>query len=138
MMGDFNIDMKVPANTKWQNLLNLFDLTQLVNEPTRITPTSATIIDHVYTSHPENIIKCSVSSISLSDHFPICFTRKINNKIPKHKHITTSYRCYKHFDENQFLSELTNDLNTVDADKLSIDKDKASQTQFLYKLHWKF
>ena len=133
MMGDFNIDMKVSANIKWQNLINLFDLTQLVTEPTRITPTSATIIDHVYTSHPENIINCSVSSISLSDHFPIRFTCKINNKIPKHKHITTSYRCYKHFDENLFLSELTNDLNTFVADKLSIDEDFNSWSSLVMK-----
>ena len=123
LMGDFNIDLNVCSNTKWLNLMNLFDLTQLVTEPTRITQTSATLIDHVYASNPENIVHCTTSSISLSDHFPVCFTRKINSKLPKHKHITTLYRCFKHFNERSFISELANDLNTFVADKASIDED---------------
>ena len=123
IMGDLNIDLKIPGNRKWKNLINLFDLKQLVQEPTRVTQTSATIIDHVYTSHPENIVNCIVSDLSLSDHFPICFTRKINQRILKHKHITTSYRCFKNFDENSFLLELTNDLNTFVADELSVEED---------------
>ena len=101
----------------------LFDLTQLVTEPTRITQTSATLIDHVYASHPEKIVHCLTSSISLSDHFPVSFTRKINSKFPKHKHVTTLYRCFKHFNESYFISELANDLNTFVADKASIDED---------------
>ena len=47
--------------------------------------------------------------------------RKINQRILKHKHITTSYRCFKNFDENSFLPALTNDLNTFVADELSIE-----------------
>ena len=57
-MGYLNIDLKIPGNCKWKNLINLFDLTQLVQEPTRVTLTSANIIDHVYTSHQENIVNC--------------------------------------------------------------------------------
>ena len=75
-MGDLNIDYKIPSNCKWKNLINLFDLTKLVQEPTRVTQISATIIDHVYTSPPENKVNCIVSDLSLCDHFPICFTRK--------------------------------------------------------------
>ena len=122
-MGDVNIDLNLHSCTKWQNLIHLFDHTQLVDEPTRVTNNSATIIDHVYVSHPENIIKCCTSSISLSDHFPVCFTRKINHKVPKHKHITTIYRCFKKFNETSFISELTTDLDTFDTDNLSIDDD---------------
>ena len=66
-MGDFNMELKVSTHNKRLNLIDLFDLTQLVNAPTRITQTSAILIDHVYTSHPENSVHCSTSSISLSD-----------------------------------------------------------------------
>ena len=52
LMGDFNIYLNVCTNTKWLNLINLFDLTQLVIEPTRMSQTSTTLIDHVYASNP--------------------------------------------------------------------------------------
>lgn len=123
IMGDFNIDLKACSNNKWLNLINLFDLSQLVTQPTRITETSETLIDHVYTTHPENIVRCFTSNLSLSDHFPICFTRKVNSKIIKDKHITTSYRSYKHFDEAQFISDISNDMNSFTVQGPSIDDD---------------
>ena len=103
LMGDFNIDLNPCTNNKWSNLLQLFDLTQLVQEPTRVTQSSASLIDHVYSSHPKNISSCFVSKLSISDHFPVCFSRKIKNRISKNQHITTSYRCFKHFNEDNSL-----------------------------------
>ena len=123
LMGDFNIDLIPCTNNKWSNLLQLFDLSQLVREPTRVTESSATLIDHVYSSCPENITSCFVSKLSASDHFPICFTRKINRKISKDKHITTSYRCFKHFNEINFLNELAEDLETFETDQETVNSD---------------
>ena len=87
-MDDFNIDVTVHSNIKWQHLIDLFDLSQMKREPTRVTETTSTIIDHVYTSHPDNIIESFVSPYSISDHFPVCFTRKISNRISKSNHVT--------------------------------------------------
>ena len=42
----------------------------------------------------ENISNFFVSKLSMSDHFPVCFSRKINSRMPTHENITTSYRCY--------------------------------------------
>ena len=100
LMGDFNIDITVHSNKKWQHLIDLFDLSQMIREPTRVTETTSTIIDHVYTSHPDNIIESFVSPCSISDHFLVCFTRKISNRISKSKHVTTKYRCFKNFNED--------------------------------------
>ena len=50
LMGDFNIDCTSCINKKWQNLVQLFDLSQLVSEPTE---TASTLIDHIYTTHQE-------------------------------------------------------------------------------------
>ena len=132
-MGDFNVDLKAHTNNKWLNLINLFDLTQLVTEPTRVTETTNTLIDHVYTTHPENIVRCFTSTLSLNDHFPICFTRKVNSKLLKDKHTTTTYRSYKHFDENKFISDIANDLDEFAADKSSIDEDLNIWYSFLLK-----
>ena len=62
LMGDIIIDFRSCSNNKWFQLIQLFDLTQLVTDFTRITPTTATIIDHIYSSNPENVVECFVPS----------------------------------------------------------------------------
>ena len=83
LMGDFNIDYSHCSNTKWRNLMQLFELTQLANNATRITETTSSIIDHIYGSNPENIPECFVPFYFKSDHFSVCFTREINCKIAR-------------------------------------------------------
>ena len=112
-MGDFNIDITVHSSKKWQHLVDLFDLSQMTREPTRVTETTSTIIDHVYPSHPDNIIESFVSPYSISDHFPVCFTRKISNRISKSKHVTTKYRCFKNFNKDVFIANLSSELNSL-------------------------
>ena len=109
-MGDVNIYFHACSNNKWLDLVQLFYLAQLVTNPTRITHSSSTHIDHVYTSNPESISECFVPSYSISDHFPVCFSRKINSKISKNEHITTTYRCLKTFNETQFQHDLASAL----------------------------
>ena len=108
------------------NLGQLFDLTQLVSTPTRVTQTSSTIIDHIYTSNPENITETFVSYYAISDHFPVCFSTKVNAKISKPDHITTSYRCFKTFDENLFLTDLSSCLEHFKSDRGTVDEDFAA------------
>ena len=62
-------------------------------------------------------------SYAISDHFPICFTRKVNCKIPKTEDITTSYRCFKTFDEQHFLADLHHDLCNFETNRETIDED---------------
>ena len=123
LMGDFSLDFNMNLNKKWCNLIELFDLSLLVTQPTRVTESSSTIIDHIYTTHPENIIESFVPSYSISDHFPICFTRKINNKIRKTVHITSRYRCFKNFNEESFITDLSRDLNHFTLDRSDINDD---------------
>ena len=123
LMGDFNIDLRSCTNHKWRNLLQLFDLSQLVTEPTRVTQTSSSLIDHVYSSNPENISECFVPFYSISDHFPVCLTRKISCKVTKSEHTTSSYRCFKNFNEAMFLSDLSNDLSRFSPNNSDIDTD---------------
>ena len=79
----FNTDFTNCANKKWLNLLELFDLKQKVTSPTRVTKNSVSLIDHVYSSKPETISDCFVPRYSISDHFPVCITKKINVKVKK-------------------------------------------------------
>ena len=128
IMGDVNIDFQACSNNKWLNLMQLFDLTQLVTKPTRITPYSSTLIDHVYKTNPENISECYVPSYSISDHFPVCFSRKTNCKILKNEHITTSYRSFKKFNETQFSQDLATDLGQFSDILVNPDINEACST----------
>lgn len=112
-MGDINIDYQCCSKNKWLNLVKLFDLTQLVTEPTRITQSSSTIIDHIYTYNEENVTECFVPSYSISDHFPVCFSRENGCKILKNEHITKACRSFKNFDEDKFLQDLAIDLEPI-------------------------
>ena len=133
-MCDFNIDITLSKNSKWMNLIQLFDLTQLISTPTRLTQSSSTIIDYFYTSTPENIAETFVPHYSISGHFPVCFTRKINANISKSGHITTSYRCFKTFDESLFLTDLTSYLEKFKSNRKRSIKTSQYDTLFSHNV----
>ena len=134
VMGDFNIDLQSCSNSKWLNLIQLFDLTQFVKEPTRVTESSSTIIDHAYSSDSANITECFVPSYAISDHFPICFTRKVNSKISKTVHTMSSYRYFKTFDETIFLNDLRHDLSKFQNNCETIDDNFSELHAIIIKL----
>ena len=78
-MGDLdvNIQNNTPTCTKWKHVtcIELHDLHQLTDEPTRIIAHSETLIDHLYASIPEKVTEVFVQKVAISDHYPICFTR---------------------------------------------------------------
>ena len=58
LLGDLNCDMQSKDNANVKALLNITDiygLEQLINEPTRITPTTSTLIDLIFTNRAENV-----------------------------------------------------------------------------------
>ena len=57
-MGDLNCDLQSKDNSNVKALLNITDiygLEQLINEPTRITPSTSTLIDQIFSIRPENV-----------------------------------------------------------------------------------
>jgi hypothetical protein len=61
ILADFNIDLmsdKIPL--RWIHLKNNFNMSQIVSDPTRVTKTSSTLIDHVYSNQPEHVDFISV------------------------------------------------------------------------------
>ena len=114
LMGDFNIDLP-KANKPWTNVFSLFNLSQTVSTPARVTPSSKTLIDHIYSTDIAHILKTCVSVIGVSDHYPSCSTwSKKGVKIPKVGHAHLTCRSFARFDESEFL----NDLNNAPFDKV--------------------
>ena len=108
-MGDLNCDiLKSPCEShtrKLQFLSSLYQFDQLIDEPTRITGTSATLIDLILTNKEENISKSGVIHLGLSDHSMIFAIRK--HCIPKSREMVKHIRNFKNFNANDFLTDLS-------------------------------
>ena len=72
VMGDFNIDLlKVDSHRPTHDFLELiysYSLMPTIYKPTRVTESTASIIDNKLTNS-ENIIKSSILVTDISDHF---------------------------------------------------------------------
>ena len=84
ILGDFNCNVISQSNSNNNNeaLLNIADiynLKQLIEEQTRITCNSSTLIDLIFTNYPEHIVCSVVSHISIVDHsLPVYAYRKLS------------------------------------------------------------
>ena len=75
LLGDTNCDLTITApdlppgnNSKHiRSLYELFSLKQLIEEPTRVTLTSSSIINHIATTSARNIVESGVHKVSKSD-----------------------------------------------------------------------
>ena len=72
IMGDLNVDILHTKNHNHtiRHLIQAFNLTQLVELPTRVTENSSTSIDHVYATNPDYVQEIQIPKIGLSDHYP--------------------------------------------------------------------
>ena len=107
LLGDFNIDLLKP-HTSWLDITSSYNIVQLVNSPSRITASSKTNIDPIYTTHEQNICELYVPIFGCSNNLPECLTwNKKGTKISKtgHKHCT--YRSFSKFNQEQFLFDLS-------------------------------
>ena len=80
-MGDFNVNWEVKSSRKsLKQITDSFDLTQLVNGPTRITKTTSTKIDLIFSNRPNRIDKSFNMLTGLSDHNLTLIARKLTKK----------------------------------------------------------
>ena len=124
LLGDTNCDLLaeeevVSLNVEHNNtkriaeLYQLYDLIQLIGEPTRETCHTSTLLDYIAVSTASNIVESGVLKVSLSDHNMIFCVRKYRRALKgQHKNITT--RQMKDFDQKSFLS----DISSIDWDSV--------------------
>ncbi len=81
-MGDFNCDLSsivLDHDSKLlMDIVVLYNLSQLINEPTRITDSSSTLLDHIFTNTPDKVVCSDVSHVSICDHSLIYAFRKLS------------------------------------------------------------
>ena len=84
--------------------MRIFDLKQIITEPTRITDTSETAIDLICTSDVVNVSQSGVLPCKLSDHNVIFCTRKLK-KCQFKGHNNVQLRLMKGYDEDVFVDK---------------------------------
>jgi hypothetical protein len=111
IFGDFNMDLLKMKNTsKWNILINSYDLNQIVQKPTRICSSTETLIDHVYTSTDVDIQEMNVPKVALSDHFPVVVTVGKLNSDKNGTHKIIQYRGKPKISENQIIQSVRDKL----------------------------
>ena len=113
-LGDLNIDFMATFNNRGHDIELTYQLKQLIKDNTRVTNTSKTTIDLIYTNVPHYHSKY-VTPLCISDHY-MTFTI-LDLKIPKSNCKSTIVRCrnYNKFDGYLFQQDILNSVvfNTI-------------------------
>lgn len=138
-LGDFNIDI---LKSDWfisEQLLSIassFDLRQIIDEPTRVTNTSVTLIDLIFTNF-EGIKDVGVIDAHISDHSWIFCEVILLGSIRGEQRII-SYRPLKNIDLDSFQRDLQSlhwdgifDMESID----NMVEYFTNNLLYLYDLH---
>ncbi len=102
MLGDSNL-----SNVKMlQEIMQLYQLTQIIDGPTRVTKSTKSILDVCITSSPDKIIQSCVVHLGISDHSLIYATCKLNSVIKGDFQSSVEFRNCRKFNVESFLSDL--------------------------------
>ena len=89
------------------SITDIYGLQQLITEePTRITPTSATLIDVIYTNCPDKVVCSGVRHISISDHSIVFAYRKLSVNGMSGGHNAITYRNFRKFNRINFRNDI--------------------------------
>ena len=120
LTGDFNLNLLKydddPIVRMFLNVLYSFSLFPVISKPTRITDTSASLLDNIFVKTPINYTAGSLIS-DLSDHFPVfcvfnnLFDRKISSSQISFSHrkinvasLTSLYNALNSYDFSDIVS----------------------------------
>ena len=110
LLGDLNFDYKLDESLSSNPVYwieALFELTQLIEKPTRRTLTTSSLLDVILTSRPEKHISSGVIQTTFSDHYCVITVLDVSKPgAQKEKHNHIKFRDYKKFDKSAFLNDV--------------------------------
>ena len=125
LTGDLNCDLLTdnPRGSALRSFCTAINATQLVNDPTRVTRQSSTLIDVVLTSNPALVKTSGVLETTISDHFLVYVV--LDLKIPKLKARYVNTRSYKQNNAEKFSADISripwNTLDLLDSLDAKVD-----------------
>ena len=112
LLGDVNIDyLKKGDNKSIKEIFKLHGLKQLVTKATRVTSTSSTLIDCIFTSHTNQNYKTEVIPTSISDHDMVILIHKFKRS-KLHARVIKS-RNYDKYNHVAMCNDLRNENWTI-------------------------
>eukprot|EP00112_Aurelia_sp_Birch-Aquarium-sp1_P026369 Seg932.4 transcript_id=Seg932.4/GoldUCD/mRNA.D3Y31 product="hypothetical protein" protein_id=Seg932.4/GoldUCD/D3Y31 len=105
LLGDMNCNyLERSEHKEIKSIISNNGLKQLIKSPTRITNTSKTLIDVIYSNDPEKINSIKVIPADVSDHELLGCVRKVHSI----KHSPRQIRCrnYTNYDPKLFCKDL--------------------------------
>ena len=90
-----------------EHFCRMFDFKQLIDKPTRVTPTSKTALDLIFVSDQQNVSQSGVLTYGVSDHF-LTFCSRKTTKLVFNKHKTIKVRSMKNYSTVKFQDLLKN------------------------------
>ena len=126
ILGDLNFDLLKKEDTfyikKYKEFCQMYGLKQVINQPTRITENSATLLDHILTNSKDRLSQYGIINTGLSDHQLIYCTRKIiREKFYEHRDL--KIRSLKNYSQEIYIQALK-DVNFLDYSQYN-DPNKA-------------
>ena len=110
LMGDLNCDMIVTRydndTCKLMSITDVYGLQQLITKPTRVTPTSSTLIGVIYTNFPDKMVCSGVYHVSISYHSMVFAYRKLAINGVTLGHNTLTYRKFSKFNRTNFRNDI--------------------------------
>ena len=125
-LGDLNDDLQ-QKNSQLSRIIKTNKLTQLINKPTRITPTSATLIDVIITNKPDIIINTDVIPHPIADHDLISATLNITK--PKFPRKIKTIREIKNYSSDTLCNSILNNINYMN--EMFLTDDANNQASIL-------
>ena len=108
VLGDLNVDFKQLAKSscrdKLDEIFDIYGIHQLINESTRITDTSSSLIDLCLTNSISTVVDSGVIHLSISDHSLIYMVRKAHYVRSRAR--TIKIRTLKNFSSEDFQRDL--------------------------------
>ena len=102
----------IPQVRNYVNAYKSYNCLELITKPTRITPSSSTLIDHIYTTLPLYKATPGILINALSDHLPVFVSIK-----SAHVEKVDTNAQFKHdfsnFNAEEFMDETKETLNDM-------------------------
>ncbi len=113
ILSDFNDNLLVGVS-RISKIIKSNKLTQIIDKPTRVTPTSSALLDIVITNKPDTIYSCDVVPQEVADHDLISITVDICK--PKRLPVIRTFPHLGHYTKENFcfrLLQKTHNCNMI-------------------------
>ena len=129
IVGDLNCNLldteKNVHSRQLTDIMDIYQLEQIITEPTRIKIDTASLIDVFITNSPLKVKSSGVIRLGISDHYMIyaCTKDAVNRSPPK----IVESRSFKNYNKFAFRSDLFYTLNSINIEK-GLDPNKMWET----------